>query len=289
MQIVTDSGTDLWIPREQRTNPEVHVVPLAVTLDGHTYREGLDIETQEFYRLLAASQNLPITSQPSAGDFAAVYRQLAAHDPEILSIHISSGLSGTVNAAQAGAQEVPEAHVTVVDTKTLSVASGWQVEAAWRAARAGWDTPRTLELLARISDTAFSLYTLRELKYLIHGGRISHMKGLVASVLNIKPIIGVEREFGKYVQMGQARTFNAALEALAGLMAKQYSEGSKVRAQVMNSNDPAGAELLRQAVDRRFDCTWLPMMPISLVLGAHTGPSLVAAAIAPMDVIAEMP
>jgi len=123
MQIVTDSGTDLSLSPEQKAELGIHVVPLIVTLDGNSYREGVDIQPGEFYLLLAASDSLPITSQPSAGEFADLYRRLAATDPDILSIHITSGLSGTFNAAQAGAQLVPEANITHVDTKTLSAAA----------------------------------------------------------------------------------------------------------------------------------------------------------------------
>jgi DegV family protein with EDD domain len=133
MQIVTDSGTDLCLSPEQAAELNIHVVPLVVTLDGKSYREGVDIEPEEFYSLLAASDSLPTTSQFSMGDFAEAYRRLAAADPDILSIHISSGLSGTVNAAEIGAALVPDANVTVVDTKTLSAAAGRQVEAAARA------------------------------------------------------------------------------------------------------------------------------------------------------------
>ncbi len=130
MQIVTDSGTDVWLPPEQVAELNIHIVPLIVTLEGKSYREGVDIQPDEFYRLLAATDSLPITSQPSAGVFAEIYRRLAVTDPDILSIHMTSGLSGTFNAAQAGAKLVPEANVTLVDTKTLSAAAGWQVETA---------------------------------------------------------------------------------------------------------------------------------------------------------------
>jgi len=249
----------------------------------------VDIRPDEFYRLLAATDSLPITSQPSAGDFAETYRRLAVTDPDILSIHMSSGLSGTVNAARAGAALVPEVNVTIVDTKTLSAAAGWQVEAAARAVEAGWTKERVLALMERIGKASDSVYTLKELKYLIHGGRISHMKGLIASVLNIKPLIGVEKEGGTYVQIGQARTFKRAVKGLVDLMAKQHAPGSALRVQVLYSDNPEGAAMLREQVDRRFDCTWLPVGPMSLVLGAHTGPSMVGVAYAPVEAFADMP
>jgi DegV family protein with EDD domain len=289
MQIVTDSGTDLFLSPEQMTELDVHIVPLVVTLDGKSYREGVDIEPGEFYDLLAATDSLPTTSQPSAGGFAEIYRQLAATDPDILSIHMTSGLSGTFNSATAGAELVPEANVTLVDTKTLSAAAGWQVEAAARALKAGWSMEQVLALMERISDASDSIYTLKELKYLIHGGRISHMKGLIASLLNIKPLIGVEKVNGTYVQLGQVRSFKGAVKGLVDLMAKQHVPGSALRVQVLYSHNPEGAAMLHEEIDRRFDCTWLPAGPMSLVLGAHTGPSMIGVGYAPLAAFADMP
>jgi DegV family protein with EDD domain len=289
MQIVTDSGTDIGLSPERAAELGIHVVPLLVTLDGQTYREGLDIELAAFYRLLADTDSLPTTSQPAVGELAELYRRLAATDPQILSIHISSGLSGTHNAAQAAAKLVPEAQITHVDTKTLSAAAGWQVEAAARALHAGWTLDETLTLVARIGAASDSVFTLDELQYLIHGGRISHMKGLIASVLNLKPLIGVEKEGGTYVQRGQVRTFKRAVRGLVDLIAEQHAPGSALRVQVRHAHNPAGAELLREQIDQRFDCTWLPVAHLSLVLGAHTGPSMVGVAYAPLDAFADVP
>ena len=293
MQIVTDSGTDVYLSPEQMAELNIHVVPLVVTLDDKSYREGVDIQPNEFYRLLAATGSLPTTSQPSAGDFAETYRRLAGGeppiDPDILSIHMTSGLSGTVNAAKAGAELAPEANVTVVDTKTLSAAAGWQVVAAARAVQAGWSKERILPMLERIGAASDSAYTLKELKYLIHGGRISHMKGLIASLLNIKPLIGVEKVGGTYVQLGQARTFKRAVKGLVGLIAKQHAPGSALRVQVLHAYNPEGAAMLREQVDPLFECTWLPVGPMSLVLGAHTGPSMVGVAYAPLEAFAGIP
>jgi len=292
MQIVTDSGVDLFPQQMDELNVlgiPIHTVPLVVALEGQTYREGVDIQPGEFYRLLAATDSLPTTSQPSAGNFADTYRRLAASDPDILSIHMSSGLSGTFNSAQAGAAMATEANVTLVDTKTLSAAPGWQIEAAARALKAGWATEKILALMERINAATDSLYTLKELDYLIHGGRISHMKGLLASILNIKPLIGVEKEGGTYIQHGQVRTFKRAVRGLVDLMAKQHAPGSKLRVQVLYAWNPTGAAMLRERIDQRFDCTWRPVGPMSLVLGAHTGPSMVGVAYAPLSVFADVP
>ncbi len=278
MQIVTDSGTDLSLSKDLQSSLNIHVVPLIVTLDEKSYREGVDIQAEDFYPLLENSGNLPTTSQPSAGEFADIYRKIAATDTDILSIHMSSGLSGTFNSAKAGADLVPEANITVIDTKTLSAAAGWQVEAAARAFKAGWLMDAVLALMARIGNASESLYTLKELKYLIHGGRISHMKGIIARALNIKPLIGVEKVNGTYVQHGQTRTFKRAVSGLVDLISKQHEPGSALRVQVLHSFNPEGAAMLRELIDQLFDCTWLPIGPMSLVLGAHTGPTMVGVA-----------
>lgn len=289
MQIVTDSGTDVMLSSEELKDLNIHIVPLKVTLDDNTFREGIDITPEAFYKLLDQSDNLPITSQPSSGEFAQLYRHLAVSDPNIFSIHMTSGLSGTWNSAEAAAKQVPEANITLVDTKTLSAGAGWQVQAAARAFKAGWAVDQVKDLVARISAATESIFTLKELKYLIHGGRISHMKGLIASMLNIKPQIGVEKVHGTYVQLGQARTFKRALESLVDLMKKKHSPGSDLRTQVMYSFNLEGGQMLRDMIDRTFKCTWLPMGPMSLVLGAHTGPSMVGVAYAPLETFADIP
>ncbi len=289
MKIVTDSGTDLGLSPKQLAELDISVVPLVVTLEGKSYHEGVDITPDEFYPLLEAAKHLPTTSQPSIGNFSEVYKRIAATDPDILSIHMSSGLSGTFSAAQAGAQLVPEANVTHVDTKTLSAAAGWQVEAAAKAVKAGWAKDKIMSLIKRIGDASESMYTLKELKYLIHGGRISHFAGTIASLLDIKPLIGVEKKGGTYIQLGRVRTFNRALEGLVDLIARQHSPGSSLRVQVLHSYNPEGAARLRDLADERFDCTWLPVGPLSLVLGAHTGPSMVGIAFASMTAFADMP
>ena len=287
MKIVSDRGMDL--APEQMAGLDIHLVPLTLTLDGKSYRSGVDIQPAEFYQLLSATESFPTTSQPSAGDFAEVYRRLAATDPEILSIHISSGLSGTLDAAQAGAALVPEARVTFVDTKTLSGAEGWQVEAAARALKAGWSKEKILDLVARVSTATDTLFTLTTLKYLIHGGRISHLKGLLGSVLNLKPIIGVEKEHGKYANLSQGRTLEQAIAKIGDHIAAQYKPGAALRAQVMHGDNLDGATMLRAQLDQLFKCAWLPTTSIAPVLGAHTGPSLVGVAYAPMAAFPELP
>jgi DegV family protein with EDD domain len=281
VQIVVDSGVDLNMTPDLMTEMGIHQVPLSVTFKGKTYREGVDIDRAQFYSMLSENAEFPVTSQPSPGLIAETYKAIAADDPDILSIHMSSGLSGTYDAAHVAASLVPNANITYFDTKTLSVASGWQAKAAARAINLGWPIEQVLSVMRRVGDATDTLFTLKELRYLIHGGRISHLKGLMASILNIKPIIGVEKVHGKYIQMGQARTFNNAIENLVNLVVGRYAPGTTLRTQIVHAQNQEGANMLKAALDRIFKCEWMPTFTISLVLGAHTGPSVVGLAFAP--------
>jgi DegV family protein with EDD domain len=287
MQILTDRGADF--STQQLLDLDVTFAPLLIVLDDVAYRSGVDIQPDEFYSLLSSSDSLPTTSLPSAGEFAEIYREMAKIDPDILSIHISSGLSGTSAAAQLGAELVPEAEVTVIDTKTLSGAEGWQVEAAFKALKAGWSKEKIIDFLKQVSDATETLFTLSDLKYLIHGGRISHIKGLLAQALNIKPIIGVEKIKGIYEQFGQARTFSRAVTHIVDLIAKQHEPGTSLRVQIMHAQNPIGAEALREQIDKLFNVEWLPTTSIAPVLGAHTGPTLVGCVFAPQSLFAALP
>jgi DegV family protein with EDD domain len=287
MHIVTDSGMDL--AAEQMAGLNLHVVPLTLTLNDSTYRSGVDIQADEFYRLLATSDQYPTTAQPAVGDFVELYRKLAATDPHILSIHISSGLSGTLNSAKAAAEQAPEAKITIADTKTLSAAQGWQVLAAAQAAQAGWSLERILALLKRIGDATDGIYTIATLKYLIHGGRISHLRGLAATALNIKPIIGVEKVGGTYVQRSRARTLNRAIVGLADVVAEQHAPGTPMRFQIVHAQNPEGVELLRPRLAELYPAKFLPPCVVAPVLGAHTGVGLVGLIYAPEAAFAEIP
>jgi DegV family protein with EDD domain len=290
MQIVTDTGMDMYLPDELMPEIDVHIVRHAITLKGKTYLSGQDLQSDELQRMLIADpQAMPITSQPSSGDFAAMYRKLAETDPDILSINMSSGLSGTLNAAKAGAEMVPEANVTIVDTKTLCAALGWQVAAAARALKAGWSKEEIIKLTQRIGDATESIYTLDELRYLIHGGRISHMKGILASLLKIRPMIGVEKVGGTYAQLGMARTFEQALKGLVDIMLKKHKPGTALRTQVLHAYNPTGVETLKRMINDVFDCTWMPISYMSPALAAHTGPSMVGVAYAAQETFEGLP
>jgi len=288
MQIVTDHGMDL--APEQQEGLNLHLVPLQIELDGKVYKSGQDLNPEMFYDMLQKTQGMPTTSQPSPSDFADIYRRLAKDDPDILSVHMSSGLSGTYNSARLGAEMVPEANVTLVDTKTLSCPCGWQVEAAAQGIKAGWSLQEILAHLDDIRHRTEAFYTLDSLRYLIHGGRISHLSGLVASVLNIKPIISVDKDGnGKYITVAKERALKRAIRRIAITVAQRFGEGANLRVQLMHGQNLEGVELLREALSEFLNCHFEPVTPIAPVLGAHTGPSMVAVCAAPADMFPLQP
>ncbi|MDW7754371.1 MAG: DegV family protein [Brevefilum sp.] len=287
MQIVTDSGFDL--SPQQKGDFKFHALPLKITLSGVSYRSSIDIQSEEFYTLLKKTGDMPITSTPSPGEFLEIYEKVAEKDPDILSIHISSGLSGTYNSARTAVEQFKGANITLVDTRSLSVEMGWQLEAAIKAVQAGWPVDKILELLTKVREASEVVFTLPDLSYLIHGGRISHLKGLLASLLGIKPLIGVDKADGKYYDRGKARTFKRAVQAIPTYIANRIPHGTTLRAQIAHANNPEGAIQLRQEMDKLFSCKWLQECSISPVLGAHTGQGLVGVVFAPLDQMPKLP
>lgn len=284
MQILTDSAADL-VP-EQFAGLPVTYTPLNLHLAGKTYQSGVDLQPAEFYAMLEQTQEFPTTSQPSAGDFAALYRRLAEVDPEILSIHVSSGLSGTLSSAQQGAALVPEARITFFDSMTLSCPLGWMVQAAGRAIQLGWSKERILEMLEGLRGRTQGLFTLNTLKYLVHGGRISHLKGLLASLLSIKPIIGPEKVRGIYATYAQERTMQRALQRFPDIVSQILPGLNRLRIQLLHGQNPEAVEALRQIMAQRFECHFEPVAVIAPVLGAHTGPSIIGLAAGDLEAFA---
>lgn len=250
MQIVTDRGCD--ISDQQANGLDIHLAPMKLTLDGKTYSSGIDLAAEEFYTLMENTESMPVTSQAAVGDFVELYEKVSKSDPEILSIHISSGLSGTLNSAQTAASMVPNAKITHWDSLTLSAPQAWQVEAAALGAKAGWSMQQILDMLAKIRQATEGIFTVETLKYLIHGGRISHLQGMIASLLQIRPIMAVEKEIGKYYTLGKERTTPKALAKLAESITKFYPEGTPLRAQMLHAKNPKSVEILKS---RSISCS----------------------------------
>ena len=290
MQLVTDNAADISQEQLSRLTIDIHRIPLTITLDGTTY---IDPDPVEFYALMEGSSGMPTTSQPSPGDISQLYRDVAEQtgDKDILSVHISSGLSGTPNAARLAADAVADEGITVhlIDTMTLGPPEGWQVEAAARALMAGWDLERIRGLLDEMRRVSDAMFTLPTLKYLIHGGRINHPTGLGASTLGIRPIIGVNKEDGKYEQRARVRTFKKAVNNIAELIAQEVPAGTRLRVQPLHGHNPEAMAQMQEAISAKFEVDWMPAVTIAPVLGAHTGSGMIGCAWAKADEVPELP
>jgi DegV family protein with EDD domain len=281
MKIVTDGGIDL--PEALLRECDAEILPLTLFFGSQGYRTG-EIAHDDFYNRLRGGE-LATTSLPSVGEIAAVYRKIGDHDRDILSIHISSGLSGTFNTAQMAAKECPDLNITLVDTKTLSGAQGFQVLAAARALRQGKPLAAILKRIQQVSDAAETLYTLETLSYLQRGGRIGRVQAVASALLNIKPVITVDKTTGTYIAPGKARSMSKAIALVADMVRDKIGAGKRVWAIVLHGQIPQEAAQLAELLRQRVDCVYLEIARVAPVLGAHTGPGIVGVAFAPAEIM----
>lgn len=284
MKIVTDCAAD--IPAEEREELGIIEAPLYIQFPESEVNSA-DLTPDEFYdRLEAMHPQIPSTAQPSSGIFADIYRKIA-NAAEVLSIHVSSGLSGTINSARMGAEQIKENVVRVVDSMTLSGGQRFQVLAASKAARKGWSIEAILERLDKIRQDTEVIYTLETLEYLSRGGRIGRAQALLGSVLKIKPIIHVDKADGKYSTVGKTRTIPSALETIANHLHQIYEEKA-LWVSVMHGRYHEGATSLAATLGQKLNIKKLEILRISPVLGVHTGPGIVGAAVVPMELMEDL-
>jgi DegV family protein with EDD domain len=285
MKIVTDCAADM----SAKELEELGVVQAPLFIQ---FPEGevssLDISADDFYnRLEAMRPAIPTTAQPSGGIFAELYRKLAQKEKNILSIHISSGLSGTINAARDGGEEVKtEANISYWDTLTLSGGERFQVLAAAFANKAGWAMDKIHERLAKIREKTEVIYTLDTLEYLARGGRIGRVKALAGALLNLKPVIRVDTD-GKYSTVTNGRTLNKSMTAIADYLHEKYGN-TPLWVTVLHGRFAEKADLLGIEFKQKLNVAKMEVQRISPVLGVHTGPGIVGAAVVPMELMSDL-
>ena len=282
MKIVTDCAADM--PVEEREVLGVVEAPLYIQFpEGEV--NSADITPDDFYnRLESMRPAIPTTAQPSSGIFADLYDKLADTSKDILSIHISSGLSGTFNSARVGAQQVKSAMVNLVDTMTLSGGERFQVLAAAWAAKADWSLDAIKERLSAIREQTEVIYTLETLEYLARGGRIGRVQALMGAALKLKPVIRVDRADGKYSTVGKTRTIPRALDAITDHLYDMYKD-TPLWVTTLHGRFYDGAQSLSGLLSERLNVAKMEVMRISPVLGVHTGPGIVGAAVVPMKLM----
>jgi DegV family protein with EDD domain len=286
MKIVTDSAADM--PAEEAAELGVAVAPLYIQFPEGEINSN-ELSADEFYRrLVAMDPQIPSTAQPSETNFKHLYEKHTQPGDEVLSIHISSGLSGTINAARLAAEQLSDRQIRLVDTMTLSGGERFQVLAAVHAARKGWSPEAILRRLDEIRECTEIIYTLETLKYLARGGRIGRVQALAGSLLKIKPIIRVAHEDGRYSTAGKARTINRALEDIGEHLAETFRQEGSVWVTVLHGDFHAPAEELAGILRRNLNVGKLEILRVSPVLGVHTGPGVVGAGVTPMRLLEDL-
>jgi DegV family protein with EDD domain len=285
MKIVTDCAADM--SAEELEKLEIIQAPLFIQFpEGEV--NSADISADDFYnRLEAMRPAIPTTAQPSGGIFAELYRRIAQVEQNILSVHISSGLSGTINSARDGGEQVKsEANISYWDTLTLSGGERFQVMAAALGARANWALHSIQERLESIRARTEVIYTLDTLEYLARGGRIGRVKAMAGALLNLKPVIRVDSD-GKYSTVTTARTLGKSIHSIAEYLHHQYAQ-TPVWVTILHGRFAEKAEGLANQLKMRLDIQKLEVIRISPVLGVHTGPGIVGAAVVPMELMEDL-
>jgi len=283
--VVTDSTA--YLPDEILAEHAIEIVSLYVTLDGEERRETeiSGAAYDDFYERLAKSEKGATTSQPSVGDFRAVYEPLLDAGREIVSLHISGGISGTCEAARQARQELIDEgrgaeRVTVWDSRSACGGQGIAVIAAARAAARGASGAETMEVVEHARDQLKMWFAIDTLEYLRKGGRIGSAQAWLGSALQIKPILTLEEEI---TPVERVRTRRRAFERMVEFSRERAHDGAAGWV-VQHIHDPDSARRLVDECRQIHGCDPLFVSEIGPVIGAHIGPGLLGVGGVPLSV-----
>jgi len=270
VKIVTDSSADL--PAELVRELGITVVPLYVRFGEEVYREQVDISLDEFYQRLEHGSIHPVTIQPNPQDFVEVYQKLSQETDGIVSIHISSKLSGTYNSALQGKGMIEKGcPIEVVDSQLITVGLGLICVAAAAMIKAGENLPSVVEEVKQMIPNIHLLDLLDTLKYLQKGGRIGKAKALLGSVLNVKPLVTLKE--GEVVPAGQVRSRSKGIERLFSFV-ENASDIDDLA--IAYSTTPDEAHALAERLGSIFTKEAVKVVRLGTTLGVHMGPGSLA-------------
>lgn len=272
--IVTDSTAT--IPAELLKNYPVFVAPLQVIWDEKSYLDGIDIKPTEFYDRLSHSSTMPSTSQVTPANFMTVYEDLVRQDYQIISIHISQKLSGTLDSATQAKHQFPGARIELFDSATTAMAMGFQVLAVARAASLGASMDECLAVAKKAREHTGVLFMASTLEFLHRGGRIGGAARFLGTALDLKPILEVRE--GRIEAVERVRSINKAVDRMVELAVRRIDSRSPIRLAAIHANDPENAANLLEKVKSKFGISEISetmIAEVSPVLGTHTGPGTV--------------
>jgi DegV family protein with EDD domain len=276
IKIVTDSTAYLSEATIQKH--DIRIVPLYVHFGEQAFKEGVELSNPEFYARLKEAPVLPTTSQPAAGEFHQVFKELVEAGHEILTLTISSKLSGTWNSAMAAKEMLPDAKICVIDS--LSTAMGLQlmVEATVEAIAAGATCPEIVEQIEEIKRKMYILFVVDTLEYLAKGGRIGNAKAFLGTMLKVKPILILQD--GAIEPLEQVRSKRKALTRMLDLVEEYLGDkGPQAKVAITNALVEEEARALGQEIKARLGCADPSVADLGPVIGTHTGPGCIGVAV----------
>ncbi|MFP3896916.1 MAG: DegV family protein [Anaerolineales bacterium] len=281
--IVSDSTAGLSDEYVERHN--ISVIPLYINMNGETCREGIDIGPEEFYRRLPHCNPLPKTSQPSVGDFQEVYSRLETEGAEgILSIHLSSKISGTINSATLAAKEV-NVPVEIVDTRCAAAAHLLAVEVGAEAVESGADLAEAAEAARDVLEAQKTLFVVDTLEYLYKGGRIGGAAALMGSLLQFKPLLYFRE--GEIDALERVRTSSRAYKRMAEVMVEWMGTEEPLEMIVMEAGCPERLSDLAAPLKNSLPIARMRETSVPAVLGAHAGDGTLGVCCCPISVCGE--
>ena len=271
IKIVTDSTMDMTI--EQAEQLGVVVVPLSVTINGETYLDRVEIQPAEFMETMKGLKELPKSSQPSAGTFLEVYDRLGEEGYEVISIHMTGKMSGTVRSAESAAQ-MTKTKVTVVDSEFISIALQFQVREAAEMAKLGKNLEEILNRLDAVRQNSKLYIMIDTLENMVKGGRIGKGKAFIGSLLNIKPIASLEG--AEYNPVAKVRSHSQVVKWLAKQFAEDVKGKTVKRVGIVHAE---ALELATKLKDSIIELTGYDDISVDYTgptISTHTGPGTIA-------------
>ena len=266
VKIVTDSTIDL--PPQIIEENDLTVVPLSITIDGQTYIDGIDISPKEFITKMQQSENLPKSSQPPAGEFLEIYNKLTEDGSEVLSIHMTAQMSGTVQSAQTAAR-MAEGKVTVVNSKYISNALAFQVLEAAKLAKEGKGIDEIVERINRVRENTRLFVVVDTLDNLVKGGRIGKGKAMLSSLLNIKPIASLDT--GEYTPVAKVRSQGQIVKYLVKQLVQDIKGKTLKGISITHADALELATKLKEAIINEVGQVEVSVYDTTPIISTHTG------------------
>ncbi|TCT20458.1 DegV family protein with EDD domain [Melghiribacillus thermohalophilus] len=265
--VLTDSTA--YIPEDVRKKWGIHMVPLSVIFGEESYQEEIDITAEEFYSKVKQSNELPKTSQPSIGMITDLFEELSKDYDAVISIHLSSGISGTYQAAVSAGNMVEGIEVYPFDSEISCMAQGFYVLEAAQMAREGRRPEAILSRLNEMKETMRGYFIVDDLTHLHRGGRLSAGQALVGSLLQVKPVLHFVDT--KIVPFEKIRTKKKALKRILELLAEEAQKGKQIEACVIHANVPEEGEKLKKKIEEAHDHVHVTLSYFGPVIGTHLG------------------